>query len=338
MKKIFILSMVILASASFNTAFAGKKKDKKNKEQAAQVETVAQTVEPVILATTSDSLSYAAGKTATDGLLPYLQQQLHVDTAYMDDFTKGFEEAFNKVDDPKYLAYMAGSQIAQMAKQRILPSMQNNFEGSDIKLSEELFNKGFIASLKNDNSVYADSTARKLFVSRSEAIKKAQEAEYKAKNEAWLKDNATKEGVKTTESGLQYKVITQGTGAKPQKTDKVVVKYEGKMIDGTVFDSSYKRNPQTSTFRCDQVIKGWTEALTMMPVGSKWELYIPENLAYGERQAGQIKPYSTLIFTVELENIEVEKKEAEVKTDAKKPATTKPAAKKPTAKKTTAKK
>ncbi|MBQ5983104.1 MAG: FKBP-type peptidyl-prolyl cis-trans isomerase [Prevotella sp.] len=338
MKKIFILSMVILASASFNTAFAGKKKDKKNKEQAAQVETVAQTVEPVILATTSDSLSYAAGKTATDGLLPYLQQQLHVDTAYMDDFTKGFEEAFNKVDDPKYLAYMAGSQIAQMAKQRILPSMQNNFEGSDIKLSEELFNKGFIASLKNDNSVYADSTARKLFVSRSEAIKKAQEAEYKAKNEAWLKDNATKEGVKTTESGLQYKVITQGTGAKPQKTDKVVVKYEGKMIDGTVFDSSYKRNPQTSTFRCDQVIKGWTEALTMMPVGSKWELYIPENLAYGERQAGQIKPYSTLIFTVELENIEVEKKEAEVKTDAKKPATTKPAAKKPAAKKTTAKK
>lgn len=338
MKKIFILSMVILASASFNTAFAGKKKDKKNKEQAAQVETVAQTVEPVILATTSDSLSYAAGKTATDGLLPYLQQQLHVNTAYMDDFTKGFEEAFNKVDDPKYLAYMAGSQIAQMAKQRILPSMQNNFEGSDIKLSEELFNKGFIASLKNDNSVYADSTARKLFVSRSEAIKKAQEAEYKAKNEAWLKDNATKEGVKTTESGLQYKVITQGTGAKPQKTDKVVVKYEGKMIDGTVFDSSYKRNPQTSTFRCDQVIKGWTEALTMMPVGSKWELYIPENLAYGERQAGQIKPYSTLIFTVELENIEVEKKEAEVKTDAKKPATTKPAAKKPAAKKTTAKK
>ena len=304
MKKIFILSMVILASASFNTAFAGKKKDKKNKEQAAQVETVAQTVEPVILATTSDSLSYAAGKTATDGLLPYLQQQLHVDTAYMDDFTKGFEEAFNKVDDPKYLAYMAGSQIAQMAKQRILPSMQNNFEGSDIKLSEELFNKGFIASLKNDNSVYADSTARKLFVSRSEAIKKAQEAEYKAKNEAWLKDNATKEGVKTTESGLQYKVITQGTGAKPQKTDKVVVKYEGKMIDGTVFDSSYKRNPQTSTFRCDQVIKGWTEALQMMPVGSEWELVIPADIAYGKNGQGPIPANSTLIFNVKLLDIE----------------------------------
>ena len=152
-----------------------------------------------------------------------------------------------------------------------------------------------------------------------------------------MKENATKEGVKTTESGLQYKIITQGTGAIPTKTDKVVVKYEGKMIDGTVFDSSYKRNPQTSSFRCDQVIKGWTEALTMMPVGSKWELYIPENLAYGERQAGQIKPYSTLIFTVELENIEAEAKATEAKADekaeAKKPVVKKSVAKKPAAKK-----
>ncbi|MBQ2496033.1 MAG: FKBP-type peptidyl-prolyl cis-trans isomerase, partial [Prevotella sp.] len=201
----------------------------------------------------------------------------------------------------------------------------------------DLFNKGFIASLKKDNSIYADSVARKLFTERSEAIKKAQQAEYIAKNQAWLKENATKEGVKTTESGLQYKIITQGTGAIPTKTDKVVVKYEGKMIDGTVFDSSYKRNPQTSSFRCDQVIKGWTEALTMMPVGSKWELYIPENLAYGERQAGQIKPYSTLIFTVELENIEAEAKATEAKADekaeAKKPVVKKSVAKKPAAKK-----
>lgn len=334
MKKIFILSMVILASASFNTAFAGKKKDKKNKDQAAQVEEVAQNVvEPVILATLADSLSYAAGKTATDGLIPYLQQQLHVDTAYMDDFAKGFEEAFSKIEDPKYAAYMAGSQIAQMAKQRILPSMQSNFEGSDIKISEDLFNKGFIASLKKDNSIYVDSVARKLFMDRSEAIKKAQQAEYLEQNQTWLKENATKEGVKTTASGLQYKVITQGTGAIPKSTDKVVVKYEGKMIDGTVFDSSYKRNPQTSSFRCDQVIKGWTEALTMMPVGSKWELYIPQELAYGERQAGQIKPYSTLIFTVELEDIEQEAKAEEKKVEAAKPATAKTTTKKVATKK-----
>ncbi|MBR7093590.1 MAG: FKBP-type peptidyl-prolyl cis-trans isomerase, partial [Prevotella sp.] len=103
--------------------------------------------------------------------------------------------------------------------------------------------------------------------------------------------------------GLQYKVLRQGTGAIAKNDDEVVVKYEGHLIDGTEFDSSYKRDPQTSTFRPNQVIKGWTEALTMMPEGSKWELYIPQNLAYGERQAGKIPPYSTLIFTVELEKV-----------------------------------
>lgn len=316
MRKIIVLSIAMLVSASFSTAYAGKKKDKKQKQE----EVVAVVVdEPVILATPSDSISYAAGKTATQGLIPYLQQQLNVDTAYMADFAKGFEEAYAKIDDPKYVAYIAGSQIAQMAKQRIFPSMGSNFEGSAITLSEDLFNKGFIASLKKDDSIYPDSVANKLFNDRAEAIKKAQQAEYIEQNKAWLADNATKEGVQTTASGLQYKVITMGTGEKPKATDKVVVKYEGKMIDGTVFDSSYKRTPQTSSFRCDQVIKGWTEALTMMPVGSKWELYIPENLAYGERQAGQIKPYSTLIFTVELESIEAEPAKAEVKPAAKKP-------------------
>ena len=122
-----------------------------------------------------------------------------------------------------------------------------------------------------------------------------------------MAENAKKEGVVTLPSGLQYKVITMGEGEKPLKDQTVEVKYEGKMIDGTVFDSSYKRNPPTSKFRCDQVIKGWTEALQLMPVGSKWELYIPQELAYGERQAGQIKPFSALIFTVELMGIEASK-------------------------------
>ncbi|MBO4314577.1 MAG: FKBP-type peptidyl-prolyl cis-trans isomerase [Prevotella sp.] len=316
MRKIVILSIAILASATFSTAYAGKKKDKKQTQEEV---TVVALEEPVILATPSDSISYAAGKTATQGLIPYLQQQLNVDTAYLEDFAKGFQEAYSKIEDPKFVAYVAGSQIAQMAKQRIFPSMKGNFEGSDITLSEDMFSKGFVASLKKDDSIYPDSVANKLFNDRAEAIKKAQQAEYIEQNKAWLADNATKEGVQTTASGLQYKVITMGTGEKPKATDKVVVKYEGKMIDGTVFDSSYKRNPQTSSFRCDQVIKGWTEALTMMPVGSKWELYIPENLAYGERQAGQIKPYSTLIFTVELESIEAEPAKAETKPAAKKP-------------------
>ena len=135
----------------------------------------------------------------------------------------------------------------------------------------------------------------------------------------------------TTPSGLQYKVLVKGNGEIPSVDDEVTVKYEGRLIDGTVFDSSYKRPGETSKFRPNQVIKGWTEALTMMPVGSKWELYIPQNLAYGERQAGKISPYSTLIFTVEMVSVEKAKK-PEAETGAKsgndKKTTAKTAAKK----------
>ena len=138
---------------------------------------------------------------------------------------------------------------------------------------------------------------------------KALEAKYgenKAAGEKFLAENATKEGVKTTESGLQYKVIKQGKGAVPTNKNTVKVHYKGTLIDGTEFDSSYSRN-EPSSFPVTGVIKGWTEALTMMPVGSKWELYIPQELAYGSRETGgQIKPFSTLIFEVEL--LEIEKK------------------------------
>ena len=121
--------------------------------------------------------------------------------------------------------------------------------------------------------------------------------------EEFLKENGKKKDVVTTKSGLQYKVLVKGEGEIPTATQRVKVNYEGHLIDGTEFDSSYKRNEPT-TFACNQVIKGWTEALTLMPVGSKWELYIPQELAYGDRESGKIPPYSTLIFTVELLSIE----------------------------------
>ena len=141
-----------------------------------------------------------------------------------------------------------------------------------------------------------------------DAVKaKAMEKKYadnKAAGEKFLAENKTKEGVVTTPSGLQYKIITKGTGEIPADSSKVKVNYKGTLIDGTEFDSSYKRK-EPATFRANQVIKGWTEALTMMPVGSKWELYIPQELAYGARETGgQIKPFSTLIFEVELVGIE----------------------------------
>ena len=128
--------------------------------------------------------------------------------------------------------------------------------------------------------------------------------EAKAAGEAFLAENAKRESVKVTESGLQYEVLEATIGQKPKATDKVRVHYEGTLIDGTVFDSSYKRG-ESITFGLNQVIKGWTEGLQLMSIGSKYKLYLPYQLAYGERGAGaNIPPYAALIFTVELLGIE----------------------------------
>ena len=128
---------------------------------------------------------------------------------------------------------------------------------------------------------------------------------YKAEGEAFLAENAKKEGVQTTASGLQYEIIEAGNGAKPVATDTVKVHYHGTLIDGTVFDSSVSRG-MPATFGVHQVIKGWTEALQLMPVGSKYRLYIPQDLAYGAQPhpGGAIKPFMALIFDVELISIE----------------------------------
>lgn len=128
--------------------------------------------------------------------------------------------------------------------------------------------------------------------------------EAKSAGEAFLAENAKREGVKVTASGLQYEVLEATIGQKPKATDKVRVHYEGTLIDGTVFDSSYKRG-ESITFGLNQVIKGWTEGLQLMSIGSKYKLYLPYQLAYGERGAGaNIPPYAALIFTVELLGIE----------------------------------
>jgi FKBP-type peptidyl-prolyl cis-trans isomerase FklB len=142
---------------------------------------------------------------------------------------------------------------------------------------------------------------------RMEVEAAAVSAANKAAGDQFLAANKTKEGVVTLPSGLQYKIIKAGAGPKPAATYEVVCNYRGTLVDGTEFDSSYKRG-QPATFPVDKVIKGWTEALQLMPVGSKWELYVPSNLGYGERGAGQrgsdvIAPNSTLIFEVELMSI-----------------------------------
>jgi FKBP-type peptidyl-prolyl cis-trans isomerase FklB len=135
---------------------------------------------------------------------------------------------------------------------------------------------------------------------RADAVRQERQKEMAAQGQAFLAENQKKDGVNTTESGLQFRVLTQGDGPIPSRQDRVRVHYTGKLIDGTVFDSSVTRG-EPAEFPVTGVIAGWIEALTLMPVGSKWELAIPYNLAYGERGAGAaIPPFSTLVFDVEL--------------------------------------
>ena len=264
------------------------------------------------LKTDIDSLSYSIGMAQTQGLKGYLTGRLDVDTAYMAEFIKGLNEGANKTSK-KDIAYMAGLQIGQQISNQMMKGInQELFAGDSTKtISKDNFMAGFIAGTLEKGGVMTMEAAQEYTRTAMETIKAiAMEEKYavnKAAGEKFLAENKTKEGVKTTESGLQYKVITEGKGEIPADTCKVKVNYKGTLIDGTEFDSSYKRN-EPATFRANQVIKGWTEALTMMPVGSKWELYIPQELAYGSRESGQIKPFSTLIFEVELVGIEKDKK------------------------------
>ena len=264
------------------------------------------------LKTDIDSLSYSIGMAQTQGLKGYLTGRPDVDTAYMAEFIKGLNEGANKTSK-KDIAYMAGLQIGQQISNQMMKGInQELFAGDSTKtISKDNFMAGFIAGTLEKGGVMTMEAAQEYTRTAMETIKaKAMEEKYadnKAAGEKFLAENKAKEGVKTTESGLQYKVITEGKGEIPADTCKVKVNYKGTLIDGTEFDSSYKRN-EPATFRANQVIKGWTEALTMMPVGSKWELYIPQELAYGSRESGQIKPFSTLIFEVELVGIEKDKK------------------------------
>ena len=252
------------------------------------------------LKTDVDSLSYAIGMARTEGLTQYLMQQ-GVDTTQMAEFIKGFNEGATKIDK-KDAAYMTGLQIGQMVSKQWVEGFNQQIFGNDSTqtLSRENMLAGFIAGVMSKNNIM-DKAAAEVYMRESmDAIKEkalaVKYADNKAEGEKFLAENKTKEGVVTTPSGLQYKVITEGKGEIPADTCKVKVNYRGTLIDGTEFDSSYKRNEPT-TFRANQVIKGWTEALTMMPVGSKWELYIPQELAYGSRETGgQIKPFSTLFF------------------------------------------
>ena len=248
-----------------------------------------------------DTLSYAIGMAQTPGLNNYLTQAKGVDTTYIAEFIKGVTDGANAGDDKKKAAYYAGVEIGQQIQGQMLRGINMSVFGDDSTKTISLNNllAGVISGVaKKDMKMTvqeADSTANAM-------VAKIKYGDRKEKNEQFLAENAKKDSVVTLPSGVQYKIIKAGTGAMPTDTSKVVVNYEGKLIDGTVFDSSYNRN-EPATFGLNQVISGWQEALKLMPKGSEWEIYIPQDKGYGSREMGNIPPYSTLIFKVELVDI-----------------------------------
>lgn len=257
------------------------------------------------LKTDVDTLSYAMGLSQTQGLKEFMVERMGVDTAYIDDFIKGLNDGANAGDDKKKAAYYAGIQIGQQISNQMVKGINHEVFGDDSTktISLKNFMAGFVTGTTGKKGLMTVEDAQRVAQEKMQLIKsKNMEKQYGANKEAgvkWLAANAKKPGVKTLPSGVQYKVIKEGNGPIPTDTSNVKVNYEGKLIDGKVFDSSYKRG-QPVELRANQVIKGWTDALVHMPAGSVWEVYIPQELAYGEREQGDIKPFSALIFKIEL--------------------------------------
>lgn len=226
----------------------------------------------------------------------------------MVQFMKGLNESFGTSGKDKD-AYFNGIQLGGQLKQ-----MSESFEKQvlvDASLNKSAFLAGLTSALKNEKVLIENSqelVQSRAMANQEKAMKKQEEelrTQHADKLEAgqkFLEENKAKDGVVTLPSGLQYKIVKEGKGAKPSASDRVKVNYKGTLTNGTTFDSNEGREPVA--LGVGQVIKGWTEALQLMPVGSKWTLYIPYDLAYGAQGSGQIPPFSTLIFDVELVGID----------------------------------
>lgn len=281
--------VVALATTLSFSAFAAKKTKKNNKKVAQPV-----MVKPVSPA----DFSYAAGVAQSASLAQFLAQRSGVDSAHIKDFVEGLSKEVSADEAAKLRALLASIDIKKQMPQ-IVQSMnqQATGKGDTTYVDAATFLKGLTEGLLKTNTLSADSATK---------IEQQQYDYYtqqlKTRNADFLKNYAKQKGVKSTPSGLLYKVIKEGDGAMPTDTSEVEVHYEGKLVDGTVFDSSYKRG-ETATFAVNQVIKGWSEAVKLMKVGAEYEVCLPYEIAYGERGTRGIPPYSTLIFKIELKGI-----------------------------------
>ena len=254
-----------------------------------------------------DSLSYAIGVSQTQGLKEYLSMRMGMDTTYIDDFLKGFYEATKAGDNKKKQAYFAGLQIGQQVSQGMVKNINQMIFGEDSTqtVNEDNVYAGFMAAVAGKSSIDVDSASKyvqeKMEVVRN-AVREKSYGENKKKGEEYMANIAKKDGIKSLGNGIYYEILTEGNGEIPADTCRVKVHYEGKLIDGTVFDSDLEGEPHT--LAANQVIPGFKEALTHMPVGSKWVVYIPQEQAYGNGEMGQIKPFSALVFTIDLLGIE----------------------------------
>ncbi len=291
---IFILCFSLAAMLCVSVAAIGKKPRKPRAKQ--------ETVDTISV----EKLSYAMGKIQSQGLKTYMAQRMGVDTTYLADFLQGFQQKQLTEKELRLKARLAGTEIRAQVEQEILPAANKQLAESLDSLVSAQFVQGFQDGITGAGDGLSIDSTRQLVQKQLDYYHRTRMeklyGENKKQGEEFLKKNARKDSVKVTPSGLQYKVLTEGKGALPTDSCRVKVNYEGRLVDGTVFDSSYRRGKPV-TFPVNQIIRGWAEALVMMPVGSKWEVYVPQELAYGDREQKGIPPFSCLIFTIELLDI-----------------------------------
>lgn len=254
-----------------------------------------------------DSLSYAFGFSQSEAIKEILPN-MEVDTAYMAEFIKGLTDGALSIDDKKRNAYNVGVGIGtQLAMMQKNTSKQIFADDSTQTLSIKNLVAGVISGITGKNKIMNEEKARMIIQFKTmEIMQKSLEKKYgpnKEKSAKFMANIAKQPGVKKLANGVCYKVISEGSGDIPSDTSTVKVNYEGRTIDGKVFDSSFARK-QPEIMHAKQMIPGFTEALTHMPVGSTWEVYIPADQAYKEHDMGQIKPFSALIFKIQVLSIE----------------------------------